>query len=811
MRRWLETLIQDLGYAVRMFRRSPSFVFVALLSLTLGIGATSAIFSVVYGVLIAPYPYAKPGEIWAPSVDARDGRGGRPYALNELPRLAELPPFSDVMATSMETVLLTGEFAPESFGGVLLSGNAFNFLGVPPVVGRTLQPTDIRPDGQAEPVVVLSHRLWLRLFDGSPAAIGRTLRLNGRPHTIVGVMPPRFGWYGSQGFWLPLSPTRTDLQFIAPIVRLKPGVSKAVAEAQLSTLNQALAVEKPATFPPKGFTTNLRNYLDVTVASGDMRNSLRLLLGAVGFLLLIACANVANLQLARGTAGAREMAVRMSIGAGRRRLLRQLLTESVLLSLAGGALGVLFAFGAIQAIVALMPEFYVPNESRVTLNAPVLLFSVVVSLLTGIVFGLVPALQTSRPDMTDALKASRSTGAGTHGSRTRNMLVVVEVALSVVLLVSAALTVRTFLVLQNVDAGIDGDRVLLVGVPLPPEKYTTLEQRNRFAGDLLERVGRLPGVEAATLGLPFGGPQSTFTIVGQVADESRRITVNTVGADHLRTFGIALRGGRMFDAADVRRGDRVAVINEAALTLWPAGENPIGSRLRLGVLERPPARTLADAGRPAEVTIIGVIANTRNAGFRSEPLPVVAMPYSVIAPLQRTLAVRSAGDPNLLLNPVRAEVRAMDAEQPLGRPITLAEVLGQEVIQPRFTMALFSAFAALGLALAAAGIYSVLSFHVTRRTHELGVRMALGAPRRHVLALMLLMGGRLVLIGLAIGVGASLAATRLLRSQLFGVQPADPLAYAAVTMLLALVALAACYIPARRAADVDPIVALRQE
>jgi len=472
---------------------------------------------------------------------------------------------------------------------------------------------------------------------------------------------------------------------------------------------------------------------------------------------------------------------------------------------------VLFAFGAIQAIVALMPEFYVPNESRVTLNAPVLLFSVVVSLLTGIVFGLVPALQTSRPDMTDALKASRSTGAGTHGSRTRNMLVVVEVALSVVLLVSAALTVRTFLVLQNVDAGIDGDRVLLVGVPLPPEKYTTLEQRNRFAGDLLERVGRLPGVEAATLGLPFGGPQSTFTIVGQVADESRRITVNTVGADHLRTFGIALRGGRMFDAADVRRGDRVAVINEAALTLWPAGENPIGSRLRLGVLERPPARTLADGGRPAEVTIIGVIANTRNAGFRSEPLPVVAMPYSVIAPLQRTLAVRSAGDPNLLLNPVRAEVRAMDAEQPLGRPITLAEVLGQEVIQPRFTMALFSAFAALGLALAAAGIYSVLSFHVTRRTHELGVRMALGAPRRHVLALMLLMGGRLVLIGLAIGVGASLAATRLLRSQLFGVQPADPLAYAAVTMLLALVALAACYIPARRAADVDPIVALRQE
>ncbi len=371
MRRWLETLGQDLGYAIRSFRRSPAFVLVALLSLTLGIGATSAIFSVIYGVLIAPYPYARPGEIWAPEARALDGRGGHGYSLDELRALSEVPAFADVMATSMETVLMTGEFAPESFGGVLLSGNAFNFLGVPPVVGRTIQPTDIRPDGQAEPVVVLSHRLWVRLFEGSPSAIGRTLRLNGRPHTIVGVMPPRFGWYGNDGFWLPLSPTRTDITGINPIVRLAPGVSSTVAEEQLGALHQRLALEKPATFPKQGFTTRLRNYLDVTVASGEMRTSLQLLLGAVAFLLLIACANVANLQLARGTARAREMAVRMSIGAGRRRLLRQLLTESVLLSLAGGFLGVLFAFGAIRTIVALMPEFYVPNESRVAVNLPV--------------------------------------------------------------------------------------------------------------------------------------------------------------------------------------------------------------------------------------------------------------------------------------------------------------------------------------------------------------------------------------------------------------------------------------------------------
>ncbi len=807
----MDALVQDLGYAVRSFRRSPAFVLVALLSLTLGIGATSAIFSVIYGVLIAPYPYARPGEIWSPEVRAVDGRGGHGYSLSELRALTEVPAFSDVMATSIETVLMTGEFAPESFNGVLMSGNAFNFLGVSPVVGRTIQPTDIRPDGQAEPVVVLSHRLWLRMFEGNPSAIGRTLRLNGVPHTVVGVMPPRFGWYGNDGFWLPLSPTRTDLPWMNPIVRLAPGVSKAVAEAQLSALNKRLALEKPATFPKQGFTTTLRNYLDVTVASGEMQTSLRLLLGAVAFLLLIACANVANLQLARGTARAREMAVRVSIGAGRRRLLRQLLTESVLLSLAGGVLGVLFAFGAIRSIVGLMPEFYVPNESRVAINIPVLLFSLGVSLLTGIVFGLVPALQMSKPDVTDALRSGRSTGAETHGGRTRNMLVVIEVALSVVLLVSAGLTVRTFFVLQKMDPGISADRVLIVGVPLPAAKYATLEERNRFAQDLLDRVGALPGVEAATFGLPFGGPQSPFTIVGQIADDSKRIGLNLVGADHLHTFGIPLRRGRMFDAAEVRRGDRVAVINEAAAQLWKAGEDPIGARLRLGVFERLPPRTVADTTRSPEVTIIGVIANTRNAGLRADPTPTLVMPYSVIAQSQRTLAVRSAGDPNQLLNPVRAEVRALDADQPLGRSITLGEILGEEVVQPRFTMALFSAFAAIGLALAVAGIYSVLSFHVTRRTHELGVRMALGAPRRHVLGLMLTMGGRLVLVGLAIGIAASLASTRLLRSQLFGIQPADPLAYAAVTVLLGFVALVACYIPARRAARVDQLTALRSE
>jgi len=815
MPRWLETLLQDVRYATRSFRRSPGFTLVAVLSLTLGIGATASIFSVIYGVLLVPYPYAKPGEIWAPAIRSLDGRSGRgSHTVDEFRQMATLPAFADVMATTGETVLLTGELPPESFRGVLLSGNAFNFLGVPPVLGRTIQPSDIRPDGDAEPVVVISHKLWLRLFSGDPSAIGKTLRLNARPHTIIGVMPPRFGWYGNDGFWLPLGYNRPLTPSLNTIVRLAPGVSQRSAEEQLHAFHRSLAEQTPSAFPAQGFTTSLTNYLDITVASGEMRTSLRLLLGAVAFLLLIACANVANLQLARATTRGREMALRLSVGADRRRLLRQLLTESALLSIAGGVGGVLCALAATRTIVSLMPEFYVPNEARVTINMPVLLFAFALSILTGIVFGLVPALQASKPDFAEVMKeAGRGSGAGSGGSRTRSLLVVVEVALAVVLLVSAGLTVRTFVALQTIDTGIQADRVLTVGVPLAPAKYPTPAQRNLFAQRLLDRVAVLPGVQSATIGnggMPFGGFQSDYRLEGQAGGSDQRMIVNLIGADHLKTFGIPLLQGRPFEPREVLHADRIALINEAAARLWPAGQSPIGTRVFLKLLEHTPDPLGANINAAApDVTIVGIIGNTRNSGLRNEPAPVVLIPYTLYAPMQRALAIRTTGDPNLLLNPVREQVRALDVEQPLGRAIALDDVLESQVIQPRFTMALFSLLASLGLALAAAGIYSVLSFHVSRRTHEIGIRMALGAMRADVLRLMLSMGGRLVLMGLALGVPISLAATRLLRSQLFGVTPADPMAYIVVVAVLGLVALIACYIPARRAASVDPNVALR--
>ena len=817
MLRWFEALLQDVRYAVRSFRRGPAFTIVALLSLTLGIGATSSIFSVIYGVLIAPYPYAKPGEIWAPEIRGVDGKSGRgPHTIDEFRQIASLPAFSSVMATGGQPVLLTGEFAPESFYGVLLSGSAFNFLGVPPVIGRTIQPSDIAADGTPAPVAVISYRLWQRLFAGAPSALGRTLRLNGEQHTVIGVMPPRFGWYGNDGFWLPLGYNRPPREMVNVIVRLAPGVSEKAAADELHAFHVNRARVTPELFPTQGFTTALRNYLDVTVASGEMRTSLRLLLGAVVFLLLIACANVANLQLARATTRVREMSLRLSIGAARARLVRQLLTESVLLSLAGGAGGVLFAFAATQAIVSLMPEFYVPNEARVAVNAPVLVFALAVSVATGIVFGLAPALQASRPDLTDAMKeGGRHAGAAGAGGRTRNVLVVVEVALAMVLLVGAGLTIRTVLALQGVDTGLRATNVLMVGVPLQATKYRTPAERNRFAEQLLDRVSAMPGVQAATIGNggnPFGGFVSSYELEGQPESSERTLALNLIGAKHLDTFGVPLVQGRGFEPQEVTRGDRVAIINETAARLWPAGRNPIGSRLSLGILGQTTGPFAAEitAASP-DVTVVGIVRNTQNNGLRNEPRAVAMVPYTLIARARRTLSIRAAGDPSALVAPIREAVRALDVEQPIEQPVTLTEAIGGQMVQPRFMMALFALLAALGLALASAGIYSVLSFHVSRRTHEIGIRMALGAPRADVLRRMIGMGAKLVVAGIAVGVPISLAATRLLQSQLFGVGPADPAAYVGVAAILGVVALAACYIPARRAASVDPNTALRHD
>jgi putative ABC transport system permease protein len=817
--RWEDEMIQDLRFSLRMLFKHKSFTLVAVLTLALGIGATTALFSVVYGVLISPYPYAKPGEIWAPGLrGVKANQIMRSYLLGAYQDMAKLPAFSDVMATAPGNVLLTGEYAPESFGGVRMSGNGFNFLGVPPLLGRTLQPSDIRPTGEPELVTVLSFKRWQRLFGGDPNALGKTLRLNDEIYTIVGVMPPRFGWWTGDGVWLPLGVNARDSQSVFPIVRLKPGMTAAAAEQQLHPLQLEWAKATPMRFPNEAFNTTLTNYLKITVASGEMQQSLVLLFGAVGFLLLIACANVANLQLAKATARTREMSIRLALGAGRGRLVRQLLVESVVLSLLGGLLGLLFAYGITQLMVTLMPSNFVPNESRIEVNGLVLSFSLGVSALTGILFGLMPALQSARQNLVESLKDEGRGSSSAAGGKVRSALVVIEVALAVVLLVSASLTIRSFTALQKVDLGFQPEGVITAGLPLPPKRYATWEQRTRFAHDLLERVRTTPGVAAATLGnggMPFGGFQTAFALDGQTEAEARRVTMCLVAPDYLRTLGIPLRQGRMLSEQEVNAAEHVAVINEAAVKLWPNEENPIGRRVRLNELEKPGNQSLLTPANPSPyVTIVGVIGDTRNDDLRTESQPAVLVPYTLLAPPGRGLTVRAqGGDPLLLLNAIREHIRALDAEQPLSSPITLNEIVGFRTAQPRFTMALFSLFAALGLALAMAGIYSVLSYLVSMRTREIGVRMALGASQSEILRLILQMGGKLVGLGLVIGLLASIATARLLGSQLnlFKITNTDPVSFIAVVLLLAVVAAAACFIPARRATKVDPMEALRYD
>ncbi len=811
------TLWRDLRYATRVLRKNPGFTLVALFSLALGIGATTTIFSVVYGVLISPYPYARPAEIWAPEiVNVKNPQQSRGFHhLAEFLEMQKVPAFASVMATWPEGALLTGSHAPERFQSVLVSANAFQFLGVPPVIGRTIEPSDVSPAGEPQPVIVLSFKAWQRLFDGRADALGQKLVLDDVPRTVIGVMPPRFGWYTNEGGWLPLPANLQQNHDVAAIVRLRPGVTKAAAEQQLQALHLSLAAQHPENFPRTGFNTVLHNYLDITVAAGEMQSSLRLLFGAVGFLLLIACANVANLQLARANARAREIAVRMSVGAARGHVFRQLLTESVVLSIAGGIVGIVLAEVFTRTVVAMMPEFYVPNEARISVNAYVLAFSAGISVLTGILFGLVPAFQCSRQDLVESLKdAARMSGASTAGGRTRSVLVVGEVALSVILLVGASLTIRGFVNLQHVDVGFQPDRVLMVGIQLLPKRYTSYQQRIAFTQAVLDRVQALPGVQSAAFGnggMPFGGIDSRYEIEGVPSASDSNIWVGLVSAGYARTMGIPVRLGRDLTDQEVAHADGVALINEAAAKLWPVGTSPIGRRIKLAFLEKPRGQALPAPGVTGYVTVVGVIGNTRNRGLRETPGPAVFVPYTAVAPPGRMLAVRTQGDPMRILNSVRQAVFAIDKDQPLGRPMSLQEIVGEESVQPRFNMALFGFFGLLGLALAAAGIYSVLSYTVTRRTHEIGVRMALGAQRRDVLGLMMAMGGRLAIAGLAAGMAGSFVLVRVLRSEVFQVPVSDPVTIAGVVAILSAAALLACFVPARRAAGLDPMNALRHE
>ena len=813
---WTE-FITDLRFTLRLFRKNLGFSLVAILSLALGIGASSAIFSLVYAVLLDPYPYRDSDRIIAPTFTARGDSGNRIwYSVPDfLDIKANAKTLEDAFLADFRSFIVTGGGLPEQIRGLAYSPNAFDFMGVPAMLGRTFTPADT-PSAAAPPNIgVISYLFWQRHFHGDPGIVGRTVELNHQPYSILGVVPPRYTWNDAD-IYIPLAMTPDARRPLALMARMKPGVTLEAVNAELQGMTERFAKRTPDIYP-KEFRMNVQRLNDWLL--GKFQGTLLILLAAVGFLLLIACGNVSILLLARAGARNKEMAVRISMGATRGRILRQLLTESVLLSCAGGLIGVLLAYRGVPAIVALMPEYSVPHEAAIQVNWAVVLFTFAVSVLTGILFGMAPALQLAKDDVQDAMQESgRGLTGNTRTGKVRTVLIVAEVALTMVLLVGAGVAIRGFISLTQVHLGYDPANVLSLFLDLREGQYLTWETRRVHLEKMLEKMKETPGIEsvAATFTAvpPHIGWETAFEISGRTKDSNDRARIGLVSDEYFSTLRIPLLRGRTFTDAEVRRPARLAVINEEmARRYWPGGGDPVGRSVRIPELKYAGSPDVFSApGDDTLLEIIGVVGTARNRGLRDDPRPAVYVPYTLLQPPGCAYLVRTGGDPHKFIKALREGIRTVDSDQTVTQVMTLDEQLAsQERAYPRFSTTLFSIFAGTGLILAATGLFSVLSYIVARRTHEFGIRMALGARASDILRLITTMTARLIMAGIVIGLIGSVALSRVIANYVQGWDPKDPAAFLGVTGLLILVALAATWIPARRASSVQPMSALRHE
>jgi putative ABC transport system permease protein len=808
---WIEAFGQDFRYAVRMLGRNRAFTAAAVLSLALGIGATTMVFSALYGIVIEPFPYKEPDRLM--SLNIRNDSGMFVWSSYQIDDYLDLEAnthvFSGVIVSTISDVLMTGTGEPERLRGNYISMNTFEVMGATPILGRGTLPDDSAPG--ASPIAVLSYNFWQRRFGGDRNVIGQQLRLNGTIRTIVGVMPPRFLWRGAD-VYLPIPFRRgepvDDVRTLHLMGRLKPGVSNAQAETDVRPVIQDIRQRKPQVYGEGGYRLELRSFKD-TFAS-PLRSALLLLLGAVALLLLIACGNVSNLLLARTSARTREIAVRTSLGASRGRVIRQLLTESLVLAAFGGILGVALAYGSLEALLLIIPPDMIPAESEITLNRQVLVFTLIVSMLSAIVFGLAPAMQSAKTGLVTALRESgRGLAGGFRQARLRSTLIVLEVALSVVLLVAASLMIRTVMRMQQVALGFEPDRILSMRIPLPPQRYPKPEDRARFFANLLERTRALPGVTdvAASSSQPLYVSRGTLVDVpGRPFDNTRGVGVTEASERFLQISGTQLLRGRAFDAADVNAVRHVGVINETFARTYFGTNDPIGLIVHLKYLQRPPLALADDA-----IEIIGVAKDQPNLDIDRQMFPHILIPYTLNGSSLYLLA-RTSLPPLQLDRSIRAQVYGIDKDQPVAEVRAMNTLIDQwSFSAPRFNLVLFAIFALLGLLLATIGVYGVISYSVVRQTQEIGVRMALGAQKTDILRMVLAMGLKLVIAGLVIGCIAAYAASTLLASQLRGVSPHDPVAFISVVAVLLFVGIQACLWPARRAARIDPMVALRYE
>ncbi|MCM3901970.1 MAG: ABC transporter permease [Pyrinomonadaceae bacterium] len=805
----MDTLFKDIRYGVRSLARHPGFTAIAVITLALGIGANTAIFSVVNAVLLRPLPFADPERI----VWLWDTQPQLPTAPTSLPDFLDWKEqnrsFEHLAAFQSGNMFFNAGDGTEDVPVGLVTPEMFSLFRVSPILGRTFTNEETLP-GERSRLAVLSYSTWQNKFGSDPNVIGRTIQLSGTTHTIIGVMQSGFSFPERSQLWrpLPIDPKQLDRgpHYLRVVGRLKRDVTLAQAQADMSAIATRLAQEHPEKIAGHG--VKLERLTDVVV--GDIGLALFVFLGAVGFVLLIACANLANLMLARVGARQKEIAVRTALGASRLHIVRQLLTESIMLAVTGGAAGLLLAIWAVSWVVALSPDT-IPRVHEISVDPRVAGFTLLVSLATGVLFGLAPALQVSRPDLTDALKESGRTTAGLRGNRLRGALVMSEVALSLVLLIGAGLMIRSFAKLNQVDPGFNPDRVLTLGVALLNTKYPTDEQVATTYSQIMERAATVPGVVSAGAisDLPLSGSNTSdyFTIEGRpaIAKEAEPLTeYRVVTPRYFESMGIPLLAGRDFTETDTKKSPNVVVINESFVRRHFGEENPLGHRLKLQGQERDP------------LLIVGVVGNVRDFGLDELPTPGAYVPF-LQDPLSKTyvrsmtIVARTKSDPGAIAGSLRAAVTSMDKSLPVYALKPMTEYLRDSLARRRFNMVLLSGFSGLALVLAAIGIYGVISYGVAQRTREMGIRMALGAQSRDVLKLIIRQAMLLTLGGVAIGLLASFALTRLMKSLLFSVSVTDPLTFAVIALLLTLIALLACLIPARRATKVDPLVALRYE
>ena len=805
----MDSVLQDLRYTFRRLRGNPGFTVVATVTLALGIGANTAVFSIVNAVLLRPLPYPESNRLVGVYGVVKGGRNPSMSPPNFLDLRRQSRTLEDTAAMDPTEVTITGVGDPVRVQASEVSASFFDVLRAQPLIGRTFAPDENEPG--KDNVLVLAYGLWQQRFGGRRDVVGSTVAINGVPRTIVGVMPSGFSYPAEQDLWLPIAYTDNvrnarGAWYLRVIARLKAGVSPEQSASEIATLGKALEKAYPRQNAELGFTTVPLHEALV----GDLRPAFLVLLGAVGFVLLIACANVANLLLARAIARETELAVRTALGAGRGRLVRQLFTESLVLGLAGGLAGLLIAAWAIDVLVSLQPDG-IPRLNEVAIDRNVAFFTFAVSLLTSALFGAIPALQMTRSSLAASLKEGARTMAARGSARTRASLVVAEIALAMMLLAGAGLLIKSFGRLQAVDPGFQSDETLSFELSLPNTTYRELPQISSFYDRIVDRMRALPGVTAAggVMGLPLSGLSFSisFKVVGRpeaAPGQTADLEVRVATPDYFRTLGIPLERGRLFTAADTAQGPRVAILSEAAARRHFPNEDPIGKRIELGWGRGP--------GTPrAGGEVVGIVGDVREYGLDEE------YPAEIYLPLQQwpvgrmTMVVRTAVPPLSLADEVKQAVKEIDPNLPVSNVRTVRDLVAESIAQPRFYMVLLATFASLALMLAAIGIFGVMSYTVSQRTREIGIRMALGAGASSVVSMVVRQAMRLAVIGLTLGVVAALALSQTMAALLFDLSPTDPLTFATVAAILALVSFFASWLPARRAASVDPMVALRAE